>query len=119
MSVDTLTLAQRLRAAELPASQAEAIAAAIGSAVLEAAATKEDVAALKAELKADIVAVRTELKADIAAVRSEVAALDAKFDTKFEQFRTEMVRANNQLFVRTVSTQTALLGLIVAAVKLL
>ena len=90
MSVDTLTLAQRLRASELPANQAEAIAAAIGAAVLEGAATKDDLTAAKGELKLDI-----------------------------EQLRTEIARSHNQLFVRLVSAQTALAGLIVAAIKLL
>ena len=101
MSVDTLTLAQRLRAAELPANQAEAIAAAIGAAVLEGAATKDDLAATKIELKAEIDQVRTSL------------------ELKMEQLRTEIERAHNQLFVRMVSTQTALAGLIVAAIKLI
>ena len=108
MSVDTLTLAQRLRAAELPANQAEAIAAAIGAAVLEGAATKDDVIAAKTELKADIAAVKAELKADFAGL-----------ELKIEQLRTEMERGTGQLFVRMVGTQSALAGLIVAAIKLL
>ena len=40
MSVDTLSLARELRAADLAGPQAEAIAAAIGRAVTEGAATK-------------------------------------------------------------------------------
>ena len=89
MSVDTLTLAQRLRAAELPATQAGAIAAAIGSAVLEGAATK----------------------ADLETVRSGL-------ETKIEQVRTKIERTRNQLLIGFVSTQVALAGIIIAVIKL-
>ena len=102
-------------AAELPAHQAEAIAAAIGAAVLEGAATKDDLVATKADLKADISTVRTEL----AAVRTELKADIAGLELKIEQLRTEIERGTSQLFVRMVGTQTALAGLIVAAIKLL
>ena len=54
MSVDTLSIARNLRAVELPQPQAEAIAAAIGSSILEATATTSDLAQLKAEIKHDI-----------------------------------------------------------------
>ena len=54
MSVDTLAIARNLRAADLPQPQAEAIAAAIGSSILETAATKADLLQLRTELKADI-----------------------------------------------------------------
>lgn len=42
MTVDTLPLAKELRAAELSSTQAEAIVAAIGRAVLEGVATKAE-----------------------------------------------------------------------------
>ena len=54
MMVDTLTIARELKAAELPAGQAEAIAAAIGRSVTETAATKTDLDVLKQELKGDM-----------------------------------------------------------------
>ena len=72
MSVDTLTLAQRLRAAELPVEHAEAIAAAIGSAVLEGAATKEDLTATRLELKADIQLVEERLIAKIEGAKNQI-----------------------------------------------
>ncbi|MEO6093506.1 MAG: hypothetical protein ABIT04_11565 [Novosphingobium sp.] len=50
MSVDTLAIARSPRAAELPQPQAEVIAAAIGTAILDAAATKADLAQLEARL---------------------------------------------------------------------
>ena len=104
MSVDTLTLAQRLRAAELPATQAEAIAAAIGAAVLEGAATKDDLAATKAELKADF-----------AGLRADVEQFRAALDLKVEQLRTEIERARNQMFIGMVG----LAAVIIAAVRFL
>lgn len=54
MSVDTLAIARNLRAADLPQPQAEAIAAAIGSSILETAATKADLRELRLELEAKI-----------------------------------------------------------------
>ena len=54
MRVDTLTIARSLRPVELPQPQAEAIAAAIGSSILEAAATKSDLSQLRSEIKQDI-----------------------------------------------------------------
>lgn len=93
MMVDTLTIARELKAAELPAGQAEAIAAAIGRAVSETAATKADVENVRIALKADIDTVRHEL-------------------------RTEIERARNQVLIWVVSTQIALGGLIIALLKL-
>jgi hypothetical protein len=61
MSVDTLAIARSLRAAELPQPQAEAIAAAIGSSILESAATKADLREVKLELEARIEAVQSKL----------------------------------------------------------
>jgi hypothetical protein len=43
MNVDTLAIARDLRATELPAAQAEAIAAAIGRSVNDGVATKPDI----------------------------------------------------------------------------
>jgi len=54
MNIDTLAIAKELRAAELPAAQAEAIAAAIGHSVSETAATKLDLDLTKQELRADM-----------------------------------------------------------------
>ena len=61
MTVDTLSLAKELRAAELPPMQAEANAAAIGRAVLEGAATKADLAQLEARIDAKIERLRATL----------------------------------------------------------
>ena len=61
MTVDTLSLAKELRAAELSSTQAEAIAAAIGRSVTEGAASKADLDQAKLELRADIERLRSTL----------------------------------------------------------
>ena len=61
MSVDTLSIARSLRAAELPQPQAEAIAAAIGNSILESASTKADLREVKLELEAKIEALQAKL----------------------------------------------------------
>jgi hypothetical protein len=59
--VDTLAIARTLRAVELPQPQAEAIAAAIGSSILESAATKADLREVKLELESKIESVQAKL----------------------------------------------------------
>jgi hypothetical protein len=63
MSVDTLSLARELRAADLAGPQAEAIAAAIGRAVTEGAATKADLESLEHRLSTKIEAMGTRIEA--------------------------------------------------------
>lgn len=100
MMVDTLTIARELKAADLPAGQAEAIAAAIGRSIAEASATEADVDTIRVTLKADLELAKQELRTDIAGVR------------------TDMERIRNQLVLWFVSLQIALVGLIIALVKL-
>jgi hypothetical protein len=100
MNIDTLSIARDLKATELPAAQAEAIAAAIGRSVTESAATKADVDAARASLE------------------QKVAAVDSKLDLKIEALRTEIERARNQLMVSFIGTQVALAGIIIAVIKL-
>ena len=59
-SIDTLTTARDLEAAGIERKHAEAIATAIGRAD-EQAASKADLAALRADTKADIAALRSEV----------------------------------------------------------
>ena len=75
MMVDTLTIARELKAAELPAGQAEAIAAAIGRSVTETAATKADLELVKHELKADIEKVRNQVLIWVVSTQIAVAGL--------------------------------------------
>lgn len=107
MSIDTLTLAQRLRAAELPADHAEAIAAAIGSAVLDGAATKDDLAATKFELKAEM----GEIRAEIGEVRAELMRAETRVEAKLEALHA-------RLSTWFIGSQVAVGALIVALVKL-
>ncbi|MEH3107059.1 MAG: hypothetical protein PGN09_07135 [Sphingomonas fennica] len=100
MMVDTLTIARELRAADLPAPQAEAIAAAIARSITESAATKADVAAAEQSLRSEI----NLLKAELQMVRQELKA--------------EIERVRSQLLVWVVSTQVAVGGLIIAIIKL-
>ena len=54
MSIDTLSIARCLRAVDMPQSQPEAAAAAIGTSILETAVTKSDVAQVEARLDTKI-----------------------------------------------------------------
>jgi ABC-type Zn uptake system ZnuABC Zn-binding protein ZnuA len=104
MTVDALSLAQQLRAAELSPAQADAIAAAIGNAVIEGAATKGDLQELRTELKADIRQLRTEFKA-------EIQQLEARFDSKIEQLRSQMM-------IWFIATNLTIGAIVIAALKL-
>ena len=64
MAIDTLTISRDLKAAEVPAVQAEAIAAAIGRSAgdsMENAATKADLAQVESRLDAKIEALQSKL----------------------------------------------------------
>jgi hypothetical protein len=74
-SIDTLEIAKRLRDAGLDERQAEAITGALRDmhdADLSRLATKEDLAALRAELRAEMATLRTELKAEIELLRRDL-----------------------------------------------
>lgn len=100
MNVDTLSIARDLKASELPAAQAEAIAAAIGRAVVESSATKADLHLMGAGLDA------------------KIQQVSGQLEGKLEQVRTEIERSRNQIIVGFISTQIAIAGLVIAAVKL-
>jgi hypothetical protein len=64
MAVDTLSISRDLKAAEVPAVQAEAIAAAIGRSAgdsMENSATKSDLAQVESRLEAKIEALQSKL----------------------------------------------------------
>lgn len=130
MTVDTLTLARDLRAANLGQDQAEAIAFAIGRALTEGAASKADLSGARADLKADIQElraelheVRAELKADIQELRAELKAdiqdlrLELKSDISLVKASVESVKST--LLMWFVGTMLAFSGLIIAVVKFL
>lgn len=68
MSVDTLSIARELRAADMPQAQAEAVAAAIWTSINEGTATKSDIALVRSELTQ----VKFELEAKIEALQSKL-----------------------------------------------
>ncbi|WP_419809901.1 hypothetical protein [Sphingomonas sp.] len=61
MNIDTLSIARDLKATELPAAQAEAIAAAIGRSVSEGVATKLDVQLLEERLTGRLEGVKSQI----------------------------------------------------------
>ena len=92
MAIDTLSISRDLKAAEMPAIQAEAIAAAIGRSAgdgMENAATKSDLALL----------------------RSDVAATESRLEAKIEALQSKLI-------MWFVSTQIAFVAIIAAIIKL-
>jgi hypothetical protein len=61
MTVDTLSLARELRAADFAPTQAEALASAIGRSIGETAASKADLREVRLEIEAKIEALQTRL----------------------------------------------------------
>ena len=80
MTIDTLSLASRLRSADLPAAQAEAIAAAIGGAVTEGSAGKSDLLQLQ-----------TEIKGSFAALDQRLEAIEQRLSAKIEGARSSLL----------------------------
>ena len=74
---DTLTAAQELRASGISDAQAEAIAAAMRKAVKDHAASRTDVAELRAESRADNAEILAKIDAMEARARADKAALRA------------------------------------------
>ena len=97
MTVDTLSIARELKAAEVPAAQAEAIAAAIGRSVLEGTATKADLQQTQSMFKADLLQLESRL--------------DDRIDAKIERLRAT-------LMMWFIGTNLTLAAIIIAAVKL-
>ena len=93
MSVDTLSIARELRAAEIAAPQAEAIASVIGRALVDSAASKTDLESVEHRFT------------------TSLESLEHRLTAKLESFRSSML-------VWFIGTQVAVGALIVALVKL-
>ncbi|MBV8972964.1 MAG: DUF1640 domain-containing protein [Sphingomonadaceae bacterium] len=123
MSVDTLSLAKELRAADFAGPQAEAIAAAIGRAVAETAATKADLQELRAATKADLQELKAATKADLqelrAATKADTVQLGAELRTEIAKLDTKIESVRSSLLFWFIGTQLAIGGLVVALVKLI
>lgn len=89
MNIDTLSIARDLRATELPAAQAEAIAAAIGRSMPEGVATKTD----------------------IDTVLHKMDALEERLSAKLES-------SKSQLLIWLMGVILAVAGAIIAVLKL-
>ncbi len=80
MAIDTLSISRDLKAAEVPAVQAEAIAAAIGRSAgdsMENAATKSDLAQVESRLEAKIEALQSNLIMWIVSTQIAFVAINA------------------------------------------
>ncbi|HKX78835.1 MAG TPA: hypothetical protein VJM34_09975 [Novosphingobium sp.] len=115
MSIDTLAIARSLRAAEMPQPHAEAIAAAIGSSILDVAATKTDLGHVEAQLKGDLGRVEAQLKGELGRVetqlKGDIAQVESRLETKIEQLRSQMM-------VWFIATNLTIGAIILAALKL-
>ena len=80
MTVDTLSLSQKLRGAALTAKQADAIAAANGGALGEGAADR-----------ADLTQLRTEIKGDFTTLEQRLEALEQRLSAKIESARSSLL----------------------------
>jgi hypothetical protein len=108
MAFDTLRASRTLRDAGVEERMAEAIVAVVGQTAgppsIEHLATRDDLQLTKAELRAESGALRTE----IAGVRAEIAAAEGRLRETLRQQGWAQLGA-----------MTALLGLAVAAIRLL
>ena len=86
---DTLSAAQELRASGISDAQAEAIAAAMRKAVKDHAASRADVAELRAESKAD----KAEILAKIDAMEARAGAMEARAKADNAALRADLYRA--------------------------
>jgi predicted dinucleotide-binding enzyme len=105
-------------------ADAEAFADAMDAATREPA-TKDDVAALRAEmgvmraeLKAEIAALRAETKQDIAALRAEVVVLGQRMDAMEKRLDARIDALGDRIMVRLGGLMIAMTGILFAALRL-
>ena len=87
---DTHRVVKDLEEAGFTEAQAEAVIAALGTAVSSNLATKADMDGLKAELKADNIALRDELKTDNATLRSDMQSENATLRSDIQSLELRM-----------------------------
>lgn len=94
MHFDTLTYANKLKAAGMEPHLAEVQALALVEAFDEGLATKGDVTQTRTELKTEISQVRTELKTEISQLRtelkSEISEVKAELKAEISEVRAEL-----------------------------
>jgi chromosome segregation ATPase len=104
MGINTLEIANRLKAAEREGRAAEEIALVFQEVFeqqLGQLVTKEylhtELDRLRAEFRAEIAELRSELKGDIAQLRTEMTELRSKLEGDIAQLRTEMAELRSEL----------------------
>lgn len=126
MGIDTLSIAKDLRAAALPQGQAEAIAAAIGRAMSEGAATKGDLdrlgeridarfeqeaARIEARFEQEAARIEARFDREAARVDARFAQVDARFaqvDARFDQIEARFDEADVKVDARFAQVATDL-----------
>ncbi len=101
--IDTLSIARDLKATELPAEQAEAIAAAIGRSVTDGAASKADFQLLRGDFQV--------LRADFQVLRADLQASEERLTARIEA-------ASRQTLVWLAGAIFAVAGILIATIKL-
>jgi outer membrane murein-binding lipoprotein Lpp len=109
MGIDTLSIAKDLRAVALPQDQAEAIAAAIGRAMAEGAATRADLDHLGTRLDARI----DQLESRVDARFDE---MDARVDARFSQAASDLRLVEERMTARLEAAKNQLLTWLVGAI---
>jgi len=110
MGIDTLSIAKDLRAAALPQDQAEAIAAVIGRAMSEGAATKGDLDRLGERVDARFVDARfAQVDARFDQIEARLEEADVKVDARFAQVATDLRLIEERITARIESAKTQLL----------
>ena len=110
MSLDTLSIARELRAADLAPSQAEAIASAIGRAVSEGAASKSDIELLIAKIDG----LDAKLTARIDGVEGK---LSAQTDAAEQRLTAKIEGMRSSLLIWLIGVVIAVTGLLIAIDK--
>jgi predicted nucleic acid-binding Zn-ribbon protein len=83
----------------------------------ESLATKNDLAALRAELKAEMEGLRAELRTEMESLRSDFRALRADFSTLRAEMKADMAAAEAKLARTLILTQVS--GFVALAVLIL
>ena len=87
MNIDTLAIARDLRATELPAAQAEAIATAIGRSLSEGVATKSDIEIIVQKIDA----LGARIEASERTLGARIDMVDAQLTAKIEGARSSLL----------------------------
>lgn len=118
--------ADRLKRGGFTDEQARASAEALSDALSEAVATKSDIAELRTEVKGEIAELRgeiaefkSEFNAFKAEVKAEFATIRAEAKAETATLRTEIAASKNDIIRWVLVLNFAMVGVLLAAMKLL